>query len=101
VRLAEQLKILLSDFFLKKGVYINSSPSMITITKVDLSDDLKHAKVFFTSITDDDKKTELENLLNQASKSYKYVIGKKIRTKSIPNFRFIYDQMFAVDFTIK
>ena len=73
---------------------------MITITKVDLSDDLKHAKVFFTSITDDNRKEELEHLLNQSSKSYKYVIGKKIRTKSIPNLRFIYDQMFAVDFTI-
>ena len=89
---------MLSEYFLKKGVYIDNTPSMITITKVDLSEDLRHAKVFFTSITDGAKKDELERFLNQSSKSYKYVIGKKIRTKSIPNFRFVYDLMFAVDF---
>ena len=71
---------------------------MITITKVDLSEDLRHAKVFFTSITDESKKYELERFLNQSSKAYKYAVGKKIRTKNIPNFRFVYDLMFAVDF---
>ena len=73
---------------------------MITITKVDLSEDLRHAKVFFTSITDDGSKDELERVLNQSSKSYKHVIGKKIRTKIIPDFRFVYDLMFSVDFKI-
>ena len=71
---------------------------MITITKVDLSEDLKYAKVFFTSITDEGKKNELEEYLNESSKTYKYVIGKKIRTKSIPNFKFIYDSIFAIEF---
>jgi len=101
VRLAEQLKILLSEYFLKKGIYLNSdSPSIITITKIDLSNDLKYAKIFFTSITDENKKDSLEYYLNQNSKNYKYVVGKKITTKNIPNLKFIYDKMFAVEFRI-
>ena len=101
IRLAEQLKILLSEYFLRKGIYVNSeSASIITITKVNLSEDLKHAKVFFTSINHEEKKVDIEKYLNQNSNSYKYTVGKKIRTKNIPNFKFIYDNIFAIEFKV-
>ncbi len=90
---------MLSDHFLKKGIYVNiNSPSIITITKIDLSEDLRYAKVFFTSMLDEENKTDIEEHLNQNSNSYKYVIGKKIRTKNIPNFKFVYDNIFAANF---
>tara|TARA_B100000427_G_C15461722_1_gene574364 strand:+ start:461 stop:835 length:375 start_codon:yes stop_codon:yes gene_type:complete len=99
IRLAEQLKILLSEHFLKKGIYVNiNSPSMITITRIDLSEDLRYAKVFFTSMLDEEDKSGIEEHLNQNSNLYKYVIGKKIRTKNIPNFKFVYDNVFATKF---
>jgi len=90
---------LLSEHFLKKGIYINiNSPSVITITRIDLSEDLKYAKVFFTSMSDEKNKLDIEGYLNQNSNSYKYIIGKKIRTKNIPNFKFIYDNIFTTSF---
>ena len=93
------MKILLSEHFLKKGIYINiNSPSVITITKIDLSEDLRYAKVFFTSMLDDEDRVDIEDHLNQNANSYKYIIGKKIRTKNIPNFRFVYDNVFATKF---
>ena len=97
--MAEQLKILLSDYFLKKGIYIDSESSIsLTITKIDLSRDLRYAKVFFTAINDSEDKEKIVAFLNKNSNLYKYVIGKKIRTKIIPSINFTYDKMFGMDF---
>ena len=90
----------MSDYFLKKGIYVDDSSSVIlTITKVDLSSDLRHAKVFFTLI-DNSSQSKIVEFLNQNSNLYKYVVGKKIRTKNIPNIRFIYDKMFGLNFKV-
>ena len=84
------MKIVLSDYFLKKGIYVEDNSSVIlTITKVDLSSDLRHAKVFFTLI-DNSSESKIVEFLNQNSNLYKYVVGKKIRTKNIPNIRIIF-----------
>ena len=40
------------------------------------------------------------DVLNKNSNQYKYIVGKKIRTKNIPNIRFIYDEMFLGDLKI-
>jgi len=91
----------LSDYFFKKGIYLDSnSNTIITITRVDLSEDLRHAKVFLTSMTDSSKKEEIIKLLNQNANQYKYIVGKKIRTKNIPKIRFIYDEMFGVELKV-
>ena len=91
----------MSDYFLKKGIYLdNNSNTIITITNVDLSEDLRHAKVFLTSMTDSSKKEEIIKLLNQNANQYKYIVGKKIRTKNIPKIRFFYDEMFGVELKV-
>ena len=91
----------MSDYFLKKGIYLdNNSNTIITITRVDLSQDLRHAKVFLTSMTDSSKKEEIIKLLNQNANQYKYIVGKKIRTKNIPKIRFFYDEMFGVELRV-
>ena len=91
----------MSDYFFKKGIYLDSnSNTIITITRVDLSEDLRHAKVFLTSMTDSSKKEEIIKLLNQNANQYKYIVGKKIRTKNIPKIRFIYDEMFGVELKV-
>ena len=91
----------MSDYFLKKGIYLdNNSNTIITITRVDLSQDLRHAKVFLTSMTDSSKKKEIIKLLNQNANQYKYIVGKKIRTKNIPKIRFFYDEMFGVELRV-
>tara|TARA_Y100001970_G_scaffold262247_1_gene346262 strand:+ start:511 stop:735 length:225 start_codon:yes stop_codon:yes gene_type:complete len=73
---------------------------MITISKVDLSEDLRHAKVFFTSMTDSSQKAQISDTLNNNANQYKYIVGKKIRTKNIPKIRFIYDEIFGVELTV-
>ena len=70
---------------------------MLTITKIDLSSDLKYAKVFLTTINNTVEKEDLIKYLNKHAKTYKFVIGKEIRIKKIPNLKFYYDRMFKAD----
>ena len=90
--------MILSNYFLKKGLYIDSHSNIsLTITKVELSSDLRYAKIFLTTINDAIDKNILIDYLNQRSKRYKFVVGKKIRIKKIPNLKFYYDKMFKID----
>ena len=59
-----------------------------------MSQDLRHAKVFITSIDNYDQQSELVDHLNKSASSFKFFIGKKIRTKNIPKLKFYYDNLF-------
>lgn len=63
----------------------------ITITGVDLSNDLSYCKVYFTSISDLDKKT-LEKELNEASSFIRGRLSEKIEIRHTPILKFIYDE---------
>tara|TARA_B100001778_G_C18123442_1_gene421693 strand:+ start:211 stop:369 length:159 start_codon:yes stop_codon:yes gene_type:complete len=51
-------------------------------------------------MTDSSKKDEIENSLNLNSHQYKFIVGKKIRTKNIPKIKFIYDKMFGLELKV-
>jgi len=67
--------------------------SMITVSDVEVSRDLSHAKVFVTFLGMDDSKVE-DNLkiLNDASGYVRSLIGKRIQTRIVPHIRFAFDQ---------
>jgi ribosome-binding factor A len=67
--------------------------SMITVSDVEVSRDLSHAKVFVTFLGMDDSKVE-DNLkiLNDAAGFVRSLIGKRIQTRIVPNIRFAFDQ---------
>ena len=94
--MGEQLKTLLSDLFLKKGIYVKGLEQslMITITRVDVSSDLRHAKVFLTFINSSEGEENIITHLNRNSKNYKFIIGKKIRLKRIPEIKFFHDKIY-------
>ncbi|WP_333607893.1 30S ribosome-binding factor RbfA [Arsukibacterium sp.] len=67
--------------------------SMITVSDVEVSRDLSHAKVFVTFLGLDDSKVE-DNLkiLNDAAGFVRSLIGKRIQTRIVPHIRFAFDQ---------
>lgn len=67
--------------------------SMITVSDVEVSRDLSHAKVFVTFLGMDDSKVE-DNLkiLNDAAGFVRSLIGKRIQTRIVPHIRFAFDQ---------
>ena len=64
---------------------------MVTITSVDVSPDLSHAKVFFTLL----QKEKLEDTLQGLSRSAGFLrsqLAKRIKLYTTPQLRFVYDE---------
>lgn len=62
----------------------------VTITGVDVTDDLKIAKIYVSIFKDEDKKTTLE-ILNFAKSFIRSELSKRLRMKSIPSIDFRLD----------
>ncbi len=63
----------------------------VTVTDVELSEDLKIAKVFVTVLRDEDKDVTLE-ILNSAKGLIRGEVSKRIRVKFIPTVEFRIDK---------
>ena len=64
---------------------------MITITSVDVSPDLSHAKVFFT-ILDKQKLAETLAGLKRSAGFLRSQLAKRIQMYTTPELRFVYDE---------
>jgi ribosome-binding factor A len=62
----------------------------ITITGVDVTDDIKIAKVYVSILRSEDKKTTLD-ILNSAKSFIRSELSKRLRMKSIPSIEFRLD----------
>ncbi|MGB2696843.1 MAG: 30S ribosome-binding factor RbfA [Candidatus Zixiibacteriota bacterium] len=63
----------------------------VTITDVQLSSDLKNAKIFYSVLGDEQKKLDSGQALNRAVFFIQYEIGRKMRLKHTPKIKFVYD----------
>ena len=63
----------------------------VTISAVDLSKDMVHAKVFITLMNPDQDVEETLKLLNKASGFLRRGLGKRIQLRVLPELHFIYD----------
>tara|TARA_B100000953_G_scaffold260494_1_gene225966 strand:+ start:131 stop:487 length:357 start_codon:yes stop_codon:yes gene_type:complete len=88
-RLSKEIKIILSDFILKD--FNLEGSGIVTISKVNISTDLRNAKIFFTVIDNKLSKENLTKELNKRSKFIKGLIGKQITSKNIPDITFYFD----------
>jgi len=67
--------------------------TMITVSDVEVSRDLSHAKVFVTFLgLADDKVEENLKILNDAAGFVRSLIGKRIQTRIVPHIRFAFDE---------
>ena len=69
---------------------------MVTLAEVDVAPDFAHAKVYFTVIGNEpDEKKQIETstaALARAAGFLRRELGKRLRLRSIPQLRFIYDE---------
>ena len=64
---------------------------MITITSVDVSPDITHAKIFFTMLEKDKLQETLEGLSRSAG-FLRAQLAKRIKMYTTPELRFVYDE---------
>lgn len=63
----------------------------VTITGVEVSDDLKHAKIFYSVLGDDKTKGRSSSALQRARGFIQHEIGVKLRLKYTPEICFHFD----------
>lgn len=71
----------------------------ITVTDVELSDDLRVAKVFVSVLKAEEKQLTLQ-ILNDAKGYVRSEIAKRLRIKIIPTFEFLFDDSIDRGFRI-
>ena len=64
---------------------------MVTITSVDVSPDMSHAKVLFT-LLNKEKLEEVREGLSRAAGFLRSQLAKRVKLYSIPELRFQYDE---------
>lgn len=63
----------------------------ITVTGVDLTDDLKIARVYISCLKEKEKEATLD-ILNSARSFVRSEVGKRIRMKVLPSIEFRFDE---------
>jgi ribosome-binding factor A len=63
----------------------------VTLTGIDLSDDLRYARVYFSLIGGEDKVRQARSGLDSATGYIKRQIGKQVRLRYIPDITFEHD----------
>jgi ribosome-binding factor A len=62
----------------------------VTVTGVDMTDDLKHARVFISVLKEEDRELSVR-ILNDAKVFIRSALGKRLKMKSIPSVEFRLD----------
>jgi ribosome-binding factor A len=64
---------------------------MVTLTGVEVSPDLAHAKVYFTSLAGTEHRDEVHAGLKRASGFLRSMLGARLRVHNTPELHFVYD----------
>jgi len=64
---------------------------MITLTDVEVSPDLAHAKVFFTTLGDAEALARTEAGLKRAAGFLRSELGRRLKLRVTPEVRFVHD----------
>ncbi|MEW6068208.1 MAG: 30S ribosome-binding factor RbfA [Nitrospirota bacterium] len=72
----------------------------LTVTGVDVSDDIKVSKVYVSILRDEDKETTLE-ILNSAKNFIRTELSKRLRMKFIPSVEFKLDTSIEYGFKME
>ncbi|MBM3262051.1 MAG: 30S ribosome-binding factor RbfA [candidate division Zixibacteria bacterium] len=93
VRVADQIKEEISDIL--RTEMKDPRLGFLTITAVDISTDLRHAKVFFSVLGTDKEKEQCRTTLEKAAGFVRSQLGRRVRMRHIPELLFRYDDSYA------
>ena len=65
---------------------------LITFTGVNVSPDLRSAKVFYSVLDPKYPKDELQAAMNDLRKAFRKYIGPELKIKNIPKLKFYFDE---------
>lgn len=66
--------------------------AMVSVTDVEVTNDLSYADVYISVLGNDKNKEDVMEALDQAKGYIKILIGERMRLRSMPEFRFKFDE---------
>jgi len=91
-RVAEQMKKDLGEIVNQK--LKDPRIGFLTITDVDVTNDLQQAKIYVSVLGDEEDKEQTLAALDNASGFIRSEIGRRIRLKKVPEIQFLFDEAF-------
>jgi len=88
-RLGQEIQRLLPDL-IRNELKDPRVTGLVTLTAVEISHDLSQAQVFVTVLGSPDADVTLEGL-NRGSSFLRTALAQRLRTRSVPALRFVYD----------
>ncbi len=89
-RIGDQIRVEISDIIARR---LNDPRiGFVTVTSVEVSEDLRHAKVFVSVFGDDRTKAETMQGLKSASGFIKGEVGHRLTMKFTPKLMFLLDE---------
>jgi ribosome-binding factor A len=92
-RIEEEIKKVVGKL-IDNGIKDPRVNGLISVTKVDVSKDMKYCKIYVSMIGSKDNNEVIEGL-NSAKGLVRKEIGEKVRTFNTPEVKFIYDDSLA------
>ncbi|MGV6859515.1 MAG: 30S ribosome-binding factor RbfA [bacterium] len=89
LRLGEQIRRELAQLLTREVK--DPRVGMVTLSDVEVSSDLAHAKVFYTVLGDDVDREKTQQGLEKASGFLRHKVGQAIKTRITPELHFRYD----------
>jgi len=65
---------------------------MVTVSAVEVTRDLAHAKVFVTVLGDEKARRDTMTALTSAAGFLRHGLGQRMLTRTVPQLRFVYDE---------
>ena len=93
-RVGEQIRDELSSL-LSRGAVHDPGIGFITLTRVQVSPDLQLARVFYTSLGDQQARRETQKELGRATPFLRRQIGSTLRLRRVPELEFRFDESIA------
>jgi ribosome-binding factor A len=89
-RLADQIQRDLSDLIRLEVRY--PRVGLVTVTEVEVSRDLSHAKVYVTSLAGSDQAAQSQQALQHAAGFLRSRLAQSLKARTVPELHFVYDE---------
>ena len=90
-RVGDQIRQELSEL-LARGEVHDPGIGFITVTRVQVSADLQHARVYYTTLGDPKARRETAQALERATPFCRRQIGGRLRLRRVPEIEFRFDE---------
>ncbi len=94
-RVGEELRIELSEL-LAREVH-DPGIGFVTLTRVHVSPDLQHARVYYTTLGQPSGRRQTQRALERAAPFLRRQIGTRVRLRRIPELHFTFDESIEAE----